>query len=479
MRVLASRNVIVGCLGIALATVLGLYVGRSGLASGLALVVFVVIALMALLIKTRYLLVAAIILLPFEFAADWVPTSLPLNLVPADIMLLAYALSATVQRLARATGVPRERAGRLLALAGILAVLLLLVGLASALLAGFSMAAVRKLGRIALILLAVWATPAALKREDAELGCRALVVVGILAAVYAIIEGVLALAGVETRVWQWVGPLPRLSSGFADPNFFAYFLALVIPVALARAIMGRKVRIWTVLGLVALVAAAVGTLSRGGAIGVAVGSLAVVTLPTLFGQGRRLSRIGRSISIIGAFAVVAGIIAASIPSIWSLASERFAGAVRVNTDPTGVLRLRIWRNALELLESSPIVGVGPGGFLQRITEASPDTAFYAHNSLLETTVEMGLIGGALLVAILAILVVASLRAAREAMRSGINSGVEDACAVGLAGALLGSVVASLFLSNALFLASTACIIVTLNAGRSRSILGGIGLSPPK
>lgn len=459
LRSLVAKSTVVAGLGVVVAILLGLYVGRGNLAGSLQIIVLMIGVVLAVLIPPKYLLIAAILLLPFDFLIDYLPISLPMNLMPADLALVAYALSAAVRRLARPSDVGVDKARASVVAAGVLAALLIAVGLFSAVESGAMMVAIRKLGRIALIIIAVWATPGVLTLEDMIRSCKVLLAWGGFTAIYALVEGALDMAGVHTRIFESVGPLPRLLGGFKDPNFFAHYLSMVIPVVFARVLMGAK--LWTkqLFIFILLIVAAIGTFSRGGAIGLGAGMLVVLALTFRQPSQNRRSSSGRSFSIAVSFCALLAILASSTPNIWSVISTRFSGATKYGTDPTAVLRLRIWKNALHLLATSPIYGIGPGQFLTRMAETSPDTAFYAHNSLLEATVEMGVIGGALLLAIIVLLLSASVSAARTYMWPENYGFSEDVWVVGVVGGLVGGVVSSFFLSNALFMAITMVMLI--------------------
>jgi hypothetical protein len=100
-------------------------------------------------------------------------------------------------------------------------------------------------------------------------------------------------------------------------------------------------------------------------------------------------------------------------------------------DDTSQHRIRLWRDGLVLLRSSPVVGIGVGGYEE-------ECGLVAHNSFIHAYTELGLLGGTLFLAAFVAPVVplhrlgraASLPPALRRLRVPVL-----ACLVGLAGGM--------------------------------------------
>lgn len=191
----------------------------------------------------------------------------------------------------------------------------------------------------------------------------------------------------------------RATAGFSQPNQLGGFLVLLVPLALAGALISRR---WRIVFAFAAVAAAIGvyaSFSRGALIGLAI-------IPFVFLRGWRLWIIGPLLVLV---------VALSAPS---LVRERFA--TLTNSGGEISTRVQIWHTALNIWENHPLVGVGLGGFPQAYSQAFvpgkaflPSTVFqpppHAHNIFLQLMAEQGILG---LVAFVAILIAAARIALR-------------------------------------------------------------------
>ena len=212
-------------------------------------------------------------------------------------------------------------------------------------------------------------------------------------------------AAVEAAVMLMQAVLHAEPVGLAgNRNFAACFLALSLPMGVACAIaFGRQ---W-------LVAAAYATLlfsamrvaeSRGAAL-----ALAVVVSAWL------LARAGGMKRWLLAGAAVAAAIGLALSPAAQIAAKRIW-----NSD----VRPMIWLGSARAVADAPMVGHGPGTFVQVYPAHRPPEYFdrpksagvtdHAHNEFLEVAVETGVFGVAAFLALL----VAAGRAARGAMRNG-------------------------------------------------------------
>jgi O-antigen ligase len=189
---------------------------------------------------------------------------------------------------------------------------------------------------------------------------------------------------------------------FENPNDLATSLVLLIPPAVALALLTRRAAraAWLACATV-LAMAVVLTFSRGGFLGLI--AMVVVLL-------WKLLRRNGAATILAA-ALMGGVFLVAMPSGYS---SRLTSIFDSESDPTGSVQARrdLLQRAASVAASHPIVGVGMGNFhIYSIREQK------AHNSYLEIAAELGLIG---LIAYLAMLF-APLRSLRRIERDSIHN----------------------------------------------------------
>ena len=194
----------------------------------------------------------------------------------------------------------------------------------------------------------------------------------------------------------------RITANFPHPNLLGGFLVSVVPFALAGAIVDRPRRL---LHLAAVVLGVVGvyvSFSRGAL-------LALAVVPFVFLRPRQLVR---------GIPVIALLLALATPG---LLKERFA--TLTDSGASSDTRPDIWRTAGSVWRENPITGVGLGEFPEAYrTSRLPGKQFapgtnlepptHAHNIVLQHLAEMGIIGLAALIALMA----TGIRAALEVRR---------------------------------------------------------------
>jgi O-antigen ligase len=225
--------------------------------------------------------------------------------------------------------------------------------------------------------------------------------------------GLLIMAG--CGLWEWSRPwhLPGayIRSLTAGGTYIGAYLAAAIPVAAAQTAVGGRLRRawwWVAVGLGLL--CVVPTFSRAAWAGVAISLifLAVGTAPALW------------LPLLAA--------AAAAPLLFGPAVvPRFLGLVSppaVLADVTAMDRLPIWVYALRRMGDHPFLGYGFGRQIPRlplkegyvsgelVLRGSP--LGYAHNTFLDVGLQMGFVGLALLLWLLAALLVVLWRAWRAA-----------------------------------------------------------------
>lgn len=256
-----------------------------------------------------------------------------------------------------------------------------------------------------------------------------------VARVYVASCAAAAVCGIVTYVGGF-GLEGRVSGPIADPNDFGFHLAAGVPLALALRSDAR--RPWHYdLAAALMTLAVLGTFSRGALLGMAC--MVVVAAVT-----RVLA-----LRVIAAGLVVAATLAAvAIGSVPELVRGSVVdkGAV---AEQNVAERLDLWRAASEMTVENPVLGLGPGSFAlyhgdyrDRLPEDVTHRLDVAHNTYLEVSAELGLVG---LAVWLALLVVAGYGAWRCWSRD------RNRLAGGVLVSLAGSAVAAAFVTEQYFL----------------------------
>jgi O-antigen ligase len=217
--------------------------------------------------------------------------------------------------------------------------------------------------------------------------------------------------------------------------------------------------------LAVLLLAAYTTLNRTIWIGFAVQLLLVGALLAL----RRRERASLRARLV-AGAAAALVVAAGAGMLVHVQAERSAfGARDFSNDP----RLALWSQTVEQIRERPLTGYGFGRGILRETlqgEFDDPTLWHAHNLLLDTAIQVGLPGLALLLLLLAALAHAGWRLARRA------DDVAAACGIALIAVVAGMLVRNMtdilwLRGNALFFWGIAGILLGY-AGQPRARLPG-------
>jgi putative inorganic carbon (HCO3(-)) transporter len=183
----------------------------------------------------------------------------------------------------------------------------------------------------------------------------------------------------------------RVTAGFGSPNQLAGFLVASLPLALAGLAIHR--RAWALYAPAAALAAfgVYVSFSRGALIGMAL-------VPFVFLRGRQL---------LAAVPLLAALVLALTPS---LLEERFetltSGGGEIAT------RVDIWDTSVAIWQAEPVTGAGLGSFPEAYAQARvpgkqflPHTQFepppHAHNVFLQILAEVGIVGLAAFLALLA------------------------------------------------------------------------------
>ena len=211
----------------------------------------------------------------------------------------------------------------------------------------------------------------------------------------------------------------RATGTVGDPNELAAALIVGLAIAMAFVVNRHFSTRGRVLGGIAAALCLTGiliSLSRGGLIGLGA---ALVIAVVVGGRWRgRILAIGGALALcaVGYFAVFA-----SLP-----AQERVLNV----TGGNGSGRLELWTVGLRMLEAHPVNGIGTGQFqlasvhyllrpgLFETGEYILSTPKVAHNTYLNVAAELGLVGGALFVALLLFSLGCTLLAVKRAREAG-------------------------------------------------------------
>lgn len=278
---------------------------------------------------------------------------------------------------------------------------------------------------------------------------RAGLAVATVARVYVAACAVAAVCGLLS---YGAGLDRRVGGPIGDPNDFAFFLLPAVALGLAARTTATRRLPWD-LATVLIVLAVLGTLSRGALLGlVAMAVLAV---------GARMVRVRTAFAlavVVGAAAVVVAVVA---PGLVSTSIEQKGVVADQNVSE----RLELWSAAGRMTLEHPILGMGPGAFALRhedYTSGLPDDIAHpldvAHNTWLEVSSELGVLGLAGFVAIL----VAAFGTAWSAWR---RRGDPYAAAVSVS--LVGACVAASFVTEQYYLPLWLLCALAVGLGEDR------------
>jgi O-Antigen ligase len=265
-----------------------------------------------------------------------------------------------------------------------------------------------------------WIARAQFRRGGVRFTVRMVSAIGLGLSLLAIAQAATAGRDIYWRFrTEFEGPLPF--GPFVNRNHFATWVIMALPLCLsylaarsatrakepefasprsrlARAIDPRTA--WLMAAAATMAVAVLLSLSRSGALALGVSGAATVLLCR-----RRLThQRGPRVLAMAALVVVCGLAWADIPAL----RGRLAGA------PAGLAnRMTIWRETIPIVRDFPLTGTGPGTYQRAMfvyQRSTRDVYFnQAHNHYLQVAAE----GGALLVAVVTIALVAFVRAARE------------------------------------------------------------------
>ncbi len=196
---------------------------------------------------------------------------------------------------------------------------------------------------------------------------------------------------------------PRIAGALEGPNQLAGYLDIALPVLVARALVHRDRTLMLVVALAGITD--VLTISRSGIIGVALGVIVVLlVLRPLGGTAWRFA---------GAFAlvVVAGValaLRAGVPAGYFSLDQATQSADHLAN------RSQLYRAAIDLWRTSPLVGVGAGNYELDLPQVGlKNVRTHANSIYLQSLAETGIVG---LLATLAMFAATIVTLGRSAVR---------------------------------------------------------------
>jgi O-antigen ligase len=284
----------------------------------------------------------------------------------------------------------------------------------------------------------------------------------------------------------FAGSALRSSAGKGDPNSFAAYELIVLPLvaAVLAETPNRRLRMTLGATAVAIIGAVMTSLSRGGLVTLGVLVLLVVIAPARVVFHTSAQKVG-AIALLGASAAL--FFAATGPAFSTRINETFTTG-----GETGSGRLDMWKGAVHSFHDHPVLGIGYGTFSSVSTSLLQNTpgvdlvdytpspeGDLAHNAYLETLAELGIPGLVFFVAILAATAQLLLSSARRARAAGARL-LERTChslLFSLAAWCVSAVFLSLETSRPLWIIiGLAFATSRLAAGREPGLAEGRGLT---
>jgi len=227
------------------------------------------------------------------------------------------------------------------------------------------------------------------KSEWTQITLYVLVFTGTAIAIYGIVQ---VIAGLE-HVWHFTRPEQykgRGSGTFINPNHFAGFLGMLLPLCLASVLTGRisqPMRILLGYSALLLLGGVAVSMSRGGWVST---SLALAAIVTVLGWRKQFRLRGILLTCI-VLGVIAGFLLTS-----PFAQDRLRNVSKPGTMEHVGSRIELWKAAAAVWQEEKLLGVGPGHFDHRFPAHRPkqlqSRPVRVHNDYLNTLVDWGLAG---------------------------------------------------------------------------------------
>ncbi len=227
------------------------------------------------------------------------------------------------------------------------------------------------------------------KSEWTQLALYVLVFTGAMIATYGIVQ---VIAGLD-HVWHFTRPeqyTGRGSGTFINPNHFAGFLGMLLPLCLAAVLTGRisqPMRILLGYSALLLLGGVAVSMSRGGWVSTSLGLAAVVGVLSWRKQFRMRGILLTCVmfGLIGAFLLKS-----------DFAQDRLRNVNKPGTVSHVGSRAELWGAAAAVWQEEKLLGVGPGHFDHRFPAHRPERLqsrpVRVHNDYLNTLVDWGIVG---------------------------------------------------------------------------------------
>ena len=299
------------------------------------------------------------------------------------------------------------------------------------------------------------------KSEWTQIALYMLVFTGAAIAVYGIVQMIVE----AEHVWHFTRPEQykgRGSGTFINPNHFAGFLGMLLPLCLASVLTGRisqPMRILLGYSALLLAGGVAVSMSRGGWIST---SLALAAIVAVLGWRKQFRLRGILLTCI-----VLGVIAGFL-----LLSPFAQGRLR-NINKPGTMehvgsRTELWGAAAAVWKEEKLLGVGPGHFDHHFPKYRPERLqsrpVRVHNDYLNTLVDWGLIGILLAGLILGTMVHGIIKSWKYSQRtsSDLSAKTSNRAAFVLGSTVgLGSIALHSFVDFNLHIPSNAMLAATL------------------
>lgn len=225
---------------------------------------------------------------------------------------------------------------------------------------------------------------------------------------------------------DWYPKEPRILSSFGNPTFFAAYLVLWLPMLLSAFLSAVSRRTRWVLGFLICLGyvCTIYTYTRAAWLGWILSCLVYVAFALVFIGRPRLARASwvRSAAVLAGVLVLLTFMAMQRSPSTMQVGQRLASSFQTG-ESSNVQRIMIWRGALGIFRSHPVLGTGIGtfqmylpGYLSRQFYSTGDTVItdHAHNEFLEVASETGIVGLSLFLWLMGGCVTIVVRALRKA-----------------------------------------------------------------
>jgi O-antigen ligase len=242
-------------------------------------------------------------------------------------------------------------------------------------------------------------------QEDSETIAYTLTAVAALASSYAVAQFVRH----SNQVWDLTSPyVGRASGTYVNPDHFAGFLELVLPLPLALLLAGRiemTTRVLLAYATLTILGGLAVTFSRGGWVAAASGVFLLLGFLLCHRNHRLRALVVLLLLLGGGGYFTVRVLSNSLTYMRRVAKPDDKGPSVVDTES----RLQMWTAAVHMWRDHPWWGVGPGHFDSRFREYRPEgfqqRPDHVHQDYLELLADWGVAGGTIVLVGLGVFVV--------------------------------------------------------------------------